>query len=438
MKKWFFIFILLISALIYPLQSIKAEKADILEWEKRAELPAARVGAVSEVYDGKIYVIGGIGSGKANSNTTYVYDPKLDKWSEKASMKTGRMGAASVIVGDHIYVMGGRTDQGFSNSVEVYNIKMDKWEEAEDLPFELKISAFDLYAGAIDNKIYVLGYNKPLKHENYSSNTYSYDIKTKEWTKKKKFEKDAPAGNAVVIKNKLYVLSGQATFEYDPSIDQWTSVGSGGIGRYYSALNFEDYIIRTGGVSKVTLYDKQTKTSRTVPNSSAPYRMGHVSAIIDDTLYVIGGIPQSNDAPNYARDDFKSNLSISLKSLKNSDTTAPPGDKDPDPATPPKDDSTNPGDKDSDPATPPKDGATDEDGDALLIITMVNGLQKEYDLSMKEVNAYLSWYKKRDAGEGPGFYEIDEHDNNKGPFESKKDYVVFKNILMFEVNKYKK
>ncbi|MCY7585918.1 DUF1668 domain-containing protein, partial [Bacillus safensis] len=82
--------------------------------------------------------------------------------------------------------------------------------------------------------------------------------------------------------------------------------------------------------------------------------------------------------------------------------------------------------------------ATNEDGDALLIITMVNGLQKEYDLSMKEVNAFLSWYKKRDAGEGPGFYEIDEHDNNKGPFESKKDYVVFKNILMFEVNKYKK
>ncbi|AXV63708.1 galactose oxidase, partial [Bacillus subtilis] len=28
---------------------------------------------------------------------------------------------------------------------------------------------------------------------------------------------------------------------------------------------------------------------------------------------------------------------------------------------------------------------------------------------------------------GPGFYVIDEHDNNKGPFESKKDYVVFKN-----------
>jgi len=279
-----------------------------------------------------------------------------------------------------------------------------------------------------------LGYRSTLKHL-VDSNTYSYDIKTKEWTKKKKFENDAPAGDSVVIKNKLYVLSGQATFEYDPSIDQWTSLGLGGIGSYYDALNFEDLIIRTGGVPKVTLYDKKTKTSRTIPNSSAPYRMGHVSAIVDDTLYVIGGIPQSNDTPTHARDNFKSNLSISLKSLKNSDTTAPSGEKDPDPATPPK---TNPGDKDPEPTTPPKDDATNEDGDALLIITMVNGLQKEYDLSMKEVNAFLSWYKKRDAGEGPGFYEIDEHDNNKGPFESKKDYVVFKNILMFEVNKYKK
>lgn len=80
MKKWFFIFILLFSALSYPLQSIKAET---LEWEKREELPDARVGAVSEVYDGKIYVIGGTGPSKAYSNTTYVYDPKLDKWSEK-------------------------------------------------------------------------------------------------------------------------------------------------------------------------------------------------------------------------------------------------------------------------------------------------------------------------------------------------------------------
>ncbi|MFP3419987.1 kelch repeat-containing protein [Bacillus sp. SIMBA_154] len=183
MKKW--LLVLLLSALCYPLQSIKAENTDTLEWKERAELPDARVGAVSEVYDGKIFVIGGTGPSKAYSNTTYVYDPKLDKWSEKAGMKTGRMGAASAIVGDHIFVLGGRTEQGFTNSVEVYNIKTDTWEDAEDLPFEFKISAYNLYAGAIENKIYVVGYNSLLKPERYN-NTFSYDIKTKEWTKKEK------------------------------------------------------------------------------------------------------------------------------------------------------------------------------------------------------------------------------------------------------------
>ncbi|MBQ4815321.1 DUF1668 domain-containing protein [Bacillus pumilus] len=420
MKKWLFIFILLFSALSYPLQSIKAET---LEWEKREELPDARVGAVSEVYDGKIYVIGGTGPSKAYSNTTYVYDPKLDKWSEKAGMKTGRMGAASVIVDDRIYVMGGRTEQGLTNSVEVYNIKMDTWEDSVELPFERKVSAYNLYAGAMDGKIYVVGYDSALKADRYN-NTYSYDLKTKEWTKKKKFGFTATAGNAVVVKNKLYILTGSELlgtkiFEYDPLVDQWKGIGGGAIAPYYSAVMYENYIIRTGGISRVTLIDIETQKSNTIPNTSAPYRMGHVSALVDDTLYVIGGVEQSSSAPTNARANFKSNLSISLKSLKNTETETP-------------------GDKDSEPTTPPKDDATNEDGDALLIITMVNGLQKEYDLSMKEVNAFLSWYKKRDSGEGPGFYEIDEHDNNKGPFESKKDYVVFKNILMFEINKYKK
>lgn len=423
MKKWLLIFIFLLSALSYPLQSIKAGTTDTLEWKERAELPDARVGAVSQVYDGKIYVIGGAGSGKPFSNTTYVYDPNSDKWSEKANMKTGRMGAASAIVGDRIYVMGGKTEQGYVNSVEVYNIKMDTWEDSEDIPFERKVSAYNLYAGVIEGKIYVAGYDSALKASGYN-NTYSYDIKTKEWTKKKKFDFVATSGNAVVLKNKLYILTGSEVlgtkvFEYDPQMDQWKGINGGAIAPYHSAVGYEDFIIRTGGVSRVTLYDLDNQKSSTVPTTSAPNRMGHVSALVNDTLYVIGGVEASSSSPTTARKDFKSNLSLSLSSLKNNDAETP-------------------GNKDREPTTPPKDDPADEEGDALLIITMVNGLQKEYDLSMKEVNAFLSWYKKRDVGEGPGFYEIDEHDNNKGPFESKKDYVVFKNILMFEVNKYKK
>ncbi|WP_155620262.1 fibronectin type III domain-containing protein [Paenibacillus macerans] len=73
---------------------------------------------------------------------------------------------------------------------------------------------------------------------------------------------------------------------------------------------------------------------------------------------------------------------------------------------------------------------------AILTITMTTGLQKEYDLSMDEINAFINWYDTKDAGSGPSKYAISKHDNNKGPFSKRTDYVIFSNILTFEVNEY--
>ncbi|WP_156830129.1 hypothetical protein [Paenibacillus sp. HW567] len=73
---------------------------------------------------------------------------------------------------------------------------------------------------------------------------------------------------------------------------------------------------------------------------------------------------------------------------------------------------------------------------AMLTITFMNGTEKEYDLQMSEVDAFLNWYDARDAGRGPGSYAIDKHTNNKGPFSKRKDYVVFDKILTFEVSEY--
>lgn len=73
---------------------------------------------------------------------------------------------------------------------------------------------------------------------------------------------------------------------------------------------------------------------------------------------------------------------------------------------------------------------------AILVVTMTTGLEKEYDLSMDEVNAFITWYDSKDAGSGPSKYAIDKHNNNKGPFSKRTDYVIFNNILTFEVNEY--
>ncbi|MGG0824318.1 bacterial surface protein [Paenibacillus turicensis] len=73
---------------------------------------------------------------------------------------------------------------------------------------------------------------------------------------------------------------------------------------------------------------------------------------------------------------------------------------------------------------------------AFLVITMNTGLEKEFDLSMSEVNDFINWYDTKENGTGPARYGINKQNNNKGPFIKRVDYVIFKNILSFEVNEY--
>ncbi|MCE5170845.1 hypothetical protein LQV63_16195 [Paenibacillus profundus] len=73
---------------------------------------------------------------------------------------------------------------------------------------------------------------------------------------------------------------------------------------------------------------------------------------------------------------------------------------------------------------------------AILVVTMSTGLEKEFDLSMEEVNAFITWYENKQSGTGTASYAINKHNNNKGPFSSRKDYVIFDKILTFEVSEY--
>lgn len=90
-----------------------------------------------------------------------------------------------------------------------------------------------------------------------------------------------------------------------------------------------------------------------------------------------------------------------------------------------------------DPKPEPKPEPEPEQGErAILVVTMTTGLEKEFDLSLGEVNAFINWYENKQAGSGTASYAINKHNNNKGPFSSRKDYVIFDKILTFEVNEY--
>lgn len=89
-------------------------------------------------------------------------------------------------------------------------------------------------------------------------------------------------------------------------------------------------------------------------------------------------------------------------------------------------------------STPDPDPKPEPTGDnALLVIKMISGLEKEFDLSASEVQDFIDWYNDRADGRGKETYMFDK-DFNKGPFTARKDYVAFSKIQSFEVMEYSK
>ncbi|MGG4094774.1 hypothetical protein [Paenibacillus lautus] len=85
---------------------------------------------------------------------------------------------------------------------------------------------------------------------------------------------------------------------------------------------------------------------------------------------------------------------------------------------------------------PPVPGDGQEGERALLRLILINGIDREYDLSMTEVNAFINWYEDRSNGIGTIMFGINKYNNNKGPFVNRKDYVFYDKIVTFEVNSY--
>ncbi|RFZ79840.1 hypothetical protein DS742_05105 [Lacrimispora amygdalina] len=70
---------------------------------------------------------------------------------------------------------------------------------------------------------------------------------------------------------------------------------------------------------------------------------------------------------------------------------------------------------------------------ALLVITMVTGERKEYEMTTDKINDFIAWYNSKGAS-GPTY--VIEKDYNKASFTTRKDYITYEQISNFEVNEY--
>jgi hypothetical protein len=76
-----------------------------------------------------------------------------------------------------------------------------------------------------------------------------------------------------------------------------------------------------------------------------------------------------------------------------------------------------------------------EGNKAILEITMINGTEKEYDLTAAELLNFLAWYDGQSSGVGKAYYTFTIKNNIK-PFLNRKEYIAFDKMQSFEVKDY--
>ncbi|MCY7638743.1 kelch repeat-containing protein [Bacillus altitudinis] len=423
------------------------------EWSSKADMPRERTDSAAVAIGKKIYVIGG--AYQDSTKTIDIYDVESDTWFETPinipNLAVTKGDISASVVNDKIYILATNKSPYQEHNFYSYDTKTDTWQQLKMFPQQFTGMSM---SEVINNKIYVTGGERTVSNAK-NAQVYEYNIETNQWVQTKSKLKFYQLGAAfTTYQGKLFMVGGQYDDDRSSPISPYSQY-----------------------------YDVDSNSVKKSISELPEARVGSSAVTLGGTIYIIGG---RNFKEYYhsksVKNDFKSVISISINGLQIvEDETKPddgsteepkdqdgtkPGDgtteepKDQDGTKPgdgtteePKDqDGTKPGDgtteepKDQD-GTKPGDGTTEEPKDqdgtkpgeetakGILSITMINGLQKDYLLSMKEINDFLNWYKERSFGIGMNFYEInDEH--NKGPFTSKKDYVVYQNILMFDIKQY--
>ena len=308
------------SSSIIEAKPVSAADAHEDSWVSKRPMNQARCSLGVIAVEGKVYAIGGTTSADSFiedvMGTTEQYDPTTDMWVYKTSMPTPRAFFAIASYQNKIYCIGGAVGMklvdersGFysiidSNKVEVYDTLKDTWATKASMPTN---GGMDISAQEINGKIYVTG------------NTYIlvYDPIKDSWidtgsTPMPRYS--AVVDNKIIATNVHDVLlpptspyyggsyPAQQVVIYDPEKNNLTQGKDGQIGIGGTAVGATTGVkapkrVYVLGVTsqKVPLvsvnqaYDLITDTWSEA-TSMPSLRMDFGVAVVNDTLYAIGGL----------------------------------------------------------------------------------------------------------------------------------------------------
>jgi N-acetylneuraminic acid mutarotase len=207
-------------------------------WITRASMPTPRAGFGIAVFRNKIFVFGG--SGYNNNElpglieTTEVYDPVSDTWETRTPIPTPRENVCANIVDDKIYLIGGNTFSGpswplLSNQNEVYDPETDSWSTRTPIPNYVNYAFADLTSTVVDGKIFVMSgiINQMQSMDPTDPFNKIYDPETDTWSSGTMMPTlvaglIAGATSGEFAPKRIHVLAGDTHQIYDPESDTWT------------------------------------------------------------------------------------------------------------------------------------------------------------------------------------------------------------------------
>ena len=306
-------------------------------YKKGAPFPEPDEELYGVTVNGKLYVIGGWGDGKARG-ANYEYDPATDGWTKKQPMPRPAHHAALAAVNGKIYAFGGFVAptttaipvgaawEPIADAWE-FTPATDSWKPLAPLPGARGAAI----AAAVDGKIYVIGGATTMEGSKQPFFTafgparvlgtnQVYDPATNTWESRNSMSVPRNHAFSGVVNGKIYVIGGRTGHgfilsatntdvveEYDPASDMWSlpkermpTARSGGASgsdgrRIYVAGGEVTTTELVAAFRAVEAYDPVTNSWTTLPSMLMP-RHGAAGAVIGNRFHLVSGMIQSAGA----------------------------------------------------------------------------------------------------------------------------------------------
>jgi N-acetylneuraminic acid mutarotase len=306
-------------------------------WKKGAPFPEPDEELYGVPANGKLYVIGGWGDGKARG-ANYEYDPATDRWTKKQPMPRPAHHAALAAVNGKIYAFGGFVAPATSAiplgaawepiaDAYEFNPATDSWKPLAPLPGK-RGSAI---AAEVGGKIYVIGGATTMEGSKdpfftafgparVLGTNQVYDPATNKWESRNPMSVPRNHAYSGVVNGKIYVIGGRTGHgfilsatntnvveEYDPASNMWSipkermpTARSGGASgsdgrRIYVAGGEVTTTALVGAYRAVEAYEPATNSWTTLPSMPMP-RHGVAGAVIGNRFHLVSGMIQSAGA----------------------------------------------------------------------------------------------------------------------------------------------